>query len=133
MKRYADSKRYVKDHKVQIGDFVLVPQRKRNKFTTPYRNMKYVVIKTKGAITARNEFRQTMTRDASKMKKINDSKECELDTEDDGEKSHDQWEGAETGRKEVQQSRRDEECRPLRCSSRIRKATKDTRYRDYTI
>jgi hypothetical protein len=31
MKRYADSKRYVKDHKVQIGDFVLVPQRKRNK------------------------------------------------------------------------------------------------------
>ena len=82
MKRYADSKRYVKDHKVQIGDLVLVPQRKRNKFTTPYRNMKYVVIKTKCAmITARNA--QTMTRDASKMKKINDSKECELDTEDD--------------------------------------------------
>jgi hypothetical protein len=42
--------------------------------------MKYVVIKTKGAmITARNEFGQTMTRDASKMKKINDCKECELD------------------------------------------------------
>ena len=137
MKRYADSKRYVKDHKVQIGDFVLVPQRKRNKFTTPYRNMKYVVIKTKGAmITARNEFGQTMTRDASKMKKINDCKVCELDTEDDEivkEKSHDQWEGAETGRKEVQQSRRDEECRPLRRSNRIRKATKDTRYRDYMI
>jgi hypothetical protein len=81
MKRYAaDSKRYVKDHKIQIGDFVLVPQRKKNKFNTPYRNMKYVVIKTKGAmITARNEFGQTMTRDASKMKKINDCKECELD------------------------------------------------------
>jgi hypothetical protein len=44
-------------------------------------------------ITARNEFGQTMTRDASEMKKINDSKECELDTEDDEivrEKSCDQ-------------------------------------------
>ena len=102
----------MKDHKVQIGDFVLVPQRKRNKFTTPYRNMKFVVIKTKGAmITARNEFGQTMTRDASKMKKINDCKDCDLDTEDDGiarEKSHDQREGAETGKKEV--SKEGEEC-----------------------
>jgi hypothetical protein len=53
-------------------------------------------------ITARNEFGQITTRDVSKMKKINDCKECEFDTEDDEiarEKSHDQREGAETGRK----------------------------------
>ena len=32
MKRYADSKRYVKDHDMEIGDVVLVPERKINKF-----------------------------------------------------------------------------------------------------
>jgi hypothetical protein len=81
MKRYADSKRYVKEHKVKTGDAVLVPQKKKNKFTTPYRNMKYVVIKVKGSmITARNELGHIITRDASKMKKV---QERELDTDDE--------------------------------------------------
>ena len=38
MKEYADSKKYVKEHSINIGDTVLVPSKKRDKFTTPYRN-----------------------------------------------------------------------------------------------
>ena len=60
MKRYAESKRYVKDHDMEIGDVVLcLSQRKINKFTTPYRNMKYKVTKINGSmVTAQNEFGQ---------------------------------------------------------------------------
>lgn len=36
IKDNADSKRYVKDHDVEIGDVVLVPQRKINELKTPY-------------------------------------------------------------------------------------------------
>ena len=42
MKEYADSKKYVKEHGMNIGENVLVPSKKRNKFTTPYRNEKYL-------------------------------------------------------------------------------------------
>ena len=123
MKRYANSKRYVKDHDVEIGDVVLVPQRKINKFTTPYRNMKYKVTKINGSmVTSLNEFGQNITRDTSKMKKIKEYSEGELYSEDEKES-----EG-------VCQSRIDqveEECQPLRRSSRVRKATTDTKYRDY--
>lgn len=76
MKTYADRMRYVKvyEHEVHLGDVVLVPQRKRNKFRTPYQHERYVVTKIKGSmITARNQYGHTVTRDASKMKKIQES------------------------------------------------------------
>ena len=38
MKEYADSKKYVKEHGMNIGDMISVPSKKRNKFSTPYRN-----------------------------------------------------------------------------------------------
>ena len=66
-----DRKQYVKEHDVCVDDIVLVPQKKRNKFTTPYRKEKYVVTNVKGSmITAQNAEGHIMTRDASKMKKI---------------------------------------------------------------
>ena len=73
-------------------------------------------------LTAQNEFGQNITRDASKMKKIKEYSGGELYSEDDEES-----EG-------VCQSRIDqveEECQLLRRSSRVRKATTDTKYRDY--
>ena len=71
MKTYADRKQYVKEHDVCVDDTVLFPQKKRNKFNTPYRKEKYVVTNVKGSmITARNAEGHIMTRDASKMKKI---------------------------------------------------------------
>ena len=72
MKEYADSKKYVKEHGMNIGDMVLVPSKKRNKFSTPYRNEKYYVVRIKGSmITAENERGARFTRDASKFKKVN--------------------------------------------------------------
>ena len=72
MKKYADSKKYVKEHGMNIGDMVLVPSKKRNKFSTPYKNEKYYVVRIKGSmITAENERRARFTRDASKFKKVN--------------------------------------------------------------
>ena len=41
MKEYADSRKYVKEHGMNISDMVLVPSKKRNKFSTPCRNEKY--------------------------------------------------------------------------------------------
>ena len=41
MRESADSKKYVKEHGMNIGDMVLVPSRKRNKFSNPYQNEKY--------------------------------------------------------------------------------------------
>ena len=132
MKRYADSKRYVKEHKVKTGDAVLVPQKKKNKFTTPYRNMKYVVIKVKGSmITARNELGHIITRDASKMKKV---QERELDTDDEEPpRPNDLLRESENEVKEVCQPRceQDDVSKSLRRSTRIRKATINTKYRDY--
>ncbi len=132
MKRYADSKRYVKEHKVKTGDAVLVPQKKKNKFTTPYRNMKYVVIKVKGSmITARNELGHIITRDASKMKKV---QERELDTDDEEPpRPNDLLRESENEVKEVCQPRceQDDVSKSLRRSTRIRKATTNTKYRDY--
>lgn len=137
MKTYADRKRYVKDHEVHLGDVVLVPHRKRNKFTTPYRNEKYVVTKVKGSmITARNRYGHIMTRDASKMKKIQESQsressemnnncqELEIDDDDEADERI-QHEFPE-------ESQPSEETRqPLRRSNRVRTATKNTKYRDY--
>ena len=35
MKKYADSKKYVKEHGMNIGNMVLLPNKERNKFSTP--------------------------------------------------------------------------------------------------
>ena len=71
VKMYDDSERYVKEHRVKIKDVVLVPHGKINKFTSPFRSEKFRVVKVKRSmIIARNGFRYVITRDASKMKKV---------------------------------------------------------------
>ena len=72
MKEYPDSWRYVKEHGMNIEDMVLVPNKKRNKFSTLYRNEKYYVVRVKGSmITAENERGARITRDSSKFKDVN--------------------------------------------------------------
>ena len=72
MKEYADGKKYVKEHGMNIGDMVLVPNKKTNIFSTLYRNEKCYVVRIKGSvITAENERGPRITRDASKFKKVN--------------------------------------------------------------
>ena len=72
MKEYADIKKYANEHGMNIGDMVLVPSKKANKFSTPYRDEKCCVVRIKGSmITAENERGAKFTRDASKLKKVN--------------------------------------------------------------
>ena len=95
MKLYANSKRYVKEHRVKIGDAVLVPQKKVNKLTSPFRSEKYRVIKVKGSmITARNRFGHVITRDASKMKRVQEGRNqgLEMDNKDDFSQSTEEFE-----------------------------------------
>ena len=57
---------------MNIEDMVLVPNKKKTKFSTPYRNEKYYVLRIKGSvITAENERGARITRDASRFKKVN--------------------------------------------------------------
>uniref|UniRef100_A0A8W8KL26 Uncharacterized protein n=1 Tax=Magallana gigas TaxID=29159 RepID=A0A8W8KL26_MAGGI len=63
MKQYADEKRKATQHKLKIGDQVLVKQQKLDKLSTPYNPQPYTVIKQHGPmITAKTEDNE-LTRD----------------------------------------------------------------------
>ena len=63
MKEHTYSKKHVKEHGINIWDMVLVPNKKRNRFSTPYRNVKYYMVQIKGSmITAENEMSQNHSR-----------------------------------------------------------------------
>ena len=71
MKRYADNKCHVREHSVQVNDYILVPEKKVNTFTPCFKPQKYAAISIKGnMITARNDYGHVVTREASKMKKM---------------------------------------------------------------
>ena len=131
MKAYADRKQYVKEHDVCVDGIVLAPQKKRNKFTTPNRKEKYVVTNVKGSmIIAQNAEGHIMTRDASKMKKIriqqqNDAVNGQDIESDSDEVNKQQSTDVEQIRKEI--------LHPIRRSSRVRRSTRDTRYKDYIV
>ena len=146
MKMYADSKRYVKEHKVHLGDAVLVPQRKRNKFTTPYHHEKYVVTKIKGSmITARNQHGHTVTRDASKMKKIQESPSVELSelnnnrqelgSDDEADERIQEVPDTRSARSKSTKGRskstKGRNTTTTHRSNRVRSSTMNTKYRDY--
>ena len=81
---YVDSKRYVKEHRVKIGHVVLVPQRKINKFTSPFRSEKFRVVKVKRSmILARIGFGHVITKDASNMTKVQENRNQGLEMDDD--------------------------------------------------
>ena len=136
MKTYANRKRYVKDHEVHLGVVVLVPQRKRNKFTTSYRNEKYVVTKIKGSmITAQDQEGHTMTRDASKMKKIEGNQSGKLsELNNNCQELRTDYDGLDEQRQSElrEESQLSEETsQPLRRSNRLRTATMSTKYKEY--
>ncbi|XP_065067008.1 uncharacterized protein K02A2.6-like [Rhopilema esculentum] len=70
MKQNADSKSYVKELDIKVGDTVLCRQAKLNKKTTPFNNEPMIVVKRKGSlVTARNATR-TITRHITFFKKL---------------------------------------------------------------
>ncbi|KAI8498083.1 hypothetical protein Bbelb_240270 [Branchiostoma belcheri] len=80
MKKYTDRKRRAKENNIDIGDTVLVSQRKQNKLTPPYDPKPHRVIGKKNTmITAENNGRR-ITRNATFFKKIKIEEE---DSEDD--------------------------------------------------
>ena len=72
MKMYADRKSNVKECDINVGDTVLVKQRKLNKLTTPFSTVRYIVTETKGSmITAvSEETKKFITRNSSFFKKV---------------------------------------------------------------
>ena len=59
MKQNADSKSYVKELDIKVGDTVLCRQAKLNKKTTPFNSKPMIVVKRKGSlVTARNATRR---------------------------------------------------------------------------
>ncbi len=71
MKENADVRRLAKPHTLQVGDMVLLKQRKQNKFSTKFDPSPFRVTRTKGTMitAARNE--NYVTRNASLLKKVN--------------------------------------------------------------
>ena len=133
MKLYADSKRYVKEHRVKIGDPVLVPRRKINKFTSPFRNEKYGVIKVKGSmITAQNRFGHVITRDASKLKRVQEDRNqgLEMDNDDDFSQSTEEFQKEEVKEK-PNEIMKGAESQVIRRSNRVRTKTMNTKYQDF--
>ena len=68
-KKYKDQKRYVTEHKIKIGDQVLL-ERKSTKSNSPYDPDPYTVSQTHGTQITANRGGVSMTRDAQKWKKV---------------------------------------------------------------
>jgi len=80
-KEYADHRRNVKKSDIQIGDYVLVKQERKNKLTANFNPEPYKVIKKSGVeITAKRNNGHRITRNVSHFKKI---KKPENDTDDE--------------------------------------------------
>ena len=83
MKQNADSKSYVKELDIKVGDTVLCRQAKLNKKTTPFNREPMVVVKRKGSlVTARNATR-TITRYITFFKKLQSWDESTSTCEED--------------------------------------------------
>ena len=71
MKKYADKRNHAKNINLQIGDYVLVRQQKKNKLSTPFGKTPYRVTEIKGTmITATSEDSGNITRNVSMFKQI---------------------------------------------------------------
>jgi hypothetical protein len=74
MKQYADKRNHAKNINLQIGDYVLVRQQKKNKLSTPFGKTPYRVTEIKGRmITATSEDSGNFTRNVSVFKQISNS------------------------------------------------------------
>ena len=81
MKEYADHTRNTVNHNISTGDIVLVRQRRRNKFITPFEPIPYIVEKVHGTmITAkRTTDQKRITRNSSHYKKFKDGSQYAQD------------------------------------------------------
>ena len=80
-KEYADHRRNVKKRDIQMGDYVLVRQERKNKLTANFNPEPYKVIKKTGVeITAQRNNGHKITRNVAHFKKI---KKPENDTDDE--------------------------------------------------
>ena len=68
-KKYKDQKRYVEEHKIKVGDQVLL-ERKSTKSNSPYDPDPYTVSQTHGTQISANRRGESKTRDAQKWKKV---------------------------------------------------------------
>ena len=85
MKYHADKMLKVPKKQIEIGDQVLVRQKKMNKFSTPFKEIPYIVIKKKGSmIVAKNKLGHVITRNSSFFKLFDYKQSGELDVSANG-------------------------------------------------
>ena len=71
IKQNAENQRCIKECQINVGDSVLVKQRKENKFSQPFNPTPMVVVeKNNSMITAKSD-NKTVTRNSSHFKKAN--------------------------------------------------------------
>ena len=70
MKQYADEKNHAKDHSFQVGDTVLVRQKKQNKLTSAFSPIHYVITQVKGSMITAKRDNHYITRNCSFFKHI---------------------------------------------------------------
>ena len=85
MKRDADKRKNAKLNTLQIGDNVLVKQRKYNKFSTCNNPEPYCIIAKKGSMITAENSKHTITRNLSHFKKIQQSPSDATLSDDDDE------------------------------------------------
>ena len=75
-KSYADNRRNVKDSDIEVGDTVLVKQKRKDKFSSRFSKTPYVVIYRRGTqIIAENDQKHRVKRNVSHFKKFEKTEE----------------------------------------------------------
>ena len=70
-KEYADKHRHAKESNIKIGDTVLVKQYKKNKLTSRFNKMPYIVVCRKGTKVTAENAKHRITRNVSHFKRVN--------------------------------------------------------------
>ena len=71
-REYTNKRRKVSPSVIQVGDTVILKQKKKNKFTTKFEPIPYTLLERKGVTTEAENQRYKMTRNVSLFKKITD-------------------------------------------------------------
>ena len=88
MKGYADKVRNASHHNIASGDTVLVRQQRRNKFSTPFEPIPYIVERVKGTMimAKRTIDQRRITRNSSHYKKVGKAPDfVQMEQTDDSE------------------------------------------------
>ena len=87
MKQYADAKRKATDTLIQVGDTVLLRQKKQNKFSTKFDPSPFKVTRKRGTMVTALRNGKYVTRNASLFKRVNlrfsEGEEEESDEDED--------------------------------------------------